>query len=802
MIMTRLACLIVVAVLFCVPAHAQDTDAARKAEAERFAAEARFLRNLINRSEAIEKFEVAVALDSENLDYRSELGSLLRERLNSNISGPNNLPTYDWTLRVNRLDAEEMRQAIQEAWRIEELLDSLPLDHRLGSIRMSEPHIRLLTILAEHVQPEFKEEVRRLNRRQRDLVLEHYQTHAGRVVDQETFREYLLYNHPRSFGRLQASADTAHIYAIFVEDLLRLSQKYGLEVGDLSTPRRTRVQDETGRIVSNDIQFFSEALENFATFAIYVRTVGSDNEAGEAIERTLALMEQDSRTIPQHHAWIARNRPTDAHRTANARKAYIEQVKSYLTGLPKGRTYYDNAALYVEMEQILRMRDISDSHQDILDLSEIGFLAEIIALADSRDEFARDAVSYYIWWTTNTDTLLNEKQQYNSLLLRQIELAERLGFPETYVRSLRQQATNAGIGGTPKIPKIAEIVVTPERPWKSEMNLFPKKEGYERTTMSTLRGDGGHGKIIIHNNVLYTEVRKAQTQEYYVAYVDLATLEKRYIFSRISPSGFSMLLHVDDTNIYLGTGYGPTDELRMIPLDGSEPWKLTMEDGLPSTTIGILGTLGDWCYAVLASDWIIRINLKTRQWEQLSSSRAKEGKTPFIDGRRLFNYTSLVDTKRERILLAVDDGFPGLWIIQKDGTFVQIGNRPHSLHSFFDHRNVLLSSLGYLSTLDLESINFVRIWQGLPPPFGYCVWNGYLWGTHGINGQIKWGRKKIQIGTEPVAERSVAFEPLVVPDGVTIPDSDSWHPIFCAPTPDGKHLVVAGHYEIILLRFE
>ena len=804
----QLTCIIIIAILFCVPAHAQDTDAARKAEAERFAAEARFLQNQQDISEAIEKIEVAIALDPENLHYRSVLYYLLRKQLLIYLTEKNAhriLAITDVQVYLNRIDAEGMRKAIQDAWRIEELVDTFRLDRELGyiyNVHMNEPHIRrALTILAEHVQPEFKEEVRAINRRTLERWFTDYRANVKKIIDQETYQSnFSSLTPPYNPGSYQTAADLAPVYAEIIENLLRLSLRY--DTSATGDPYANNVQTYDGTYA------FAEALRRCSNFLVSARgKTDLDSDTAKVIENIFVMMERDPRRRVQHHAWIARHKPA---RVANQNPAdrveyfkqvdlYFEQTKTFLTGLPKGMSFFDSEVLYYELEDAIPTKGGAfDEYHKTLHTAVFAKIASIIELADSREEVAVNAINRYIGWVAEATSVeadktefLRLKQQFDPLLLRQFELAARFEIPENHIRNLRNRAADAGIGGT---PKIAEIIVTPEHLWKSEMHLLPKEEGYEKVPFGMENG----GKTIIHNNVLYCEVRKMQTREIYVACIDLNTLEKRYFYSYTSTVDYplSTLLHVDDANIYL---YG----LHVIPLDGSEPWRLTMEDGLPSTTIGILGTLGDWCYAVLAADWIIRINLKTRQWEQLSSSRAKEGKTPFIDGRRFVRYTSLVDTKRELILFAVDDGFTGLWIIQKDGAFIQMGNGQHYLHSFFDHGNVLLGTPGYLSTLDLESKKFVRIWQGFMPPSGSCVWNGYLWGAHNLNGQIKWGRKKIQIGTELVADWSVVFEPLDVPDGVTILDDGlHWQPIFCAPTPDGKNLVVAGHHEIILLRFE
>jgi len=106
-----------------------DAKAARQAEAARFAAEVRLPWSLYALPFALEKIEVAVALDPENLNHRTLLYYLRSDCLIARLTNPDSRPfQYDSTLRVNRLDAEATRQAIQDSWCREAMLESLPND--------------------------------------------------------------------------------------------------------------------------------------------------------------------------------------------------------------------------------------------------------------------------------------------------------------------------------------------------------------------------------------------------------------------------------------------------------------------------------------------------------------------------------------------------------------------------------------------------------------------------------------------------------------------------------------------------
>ncbi|MCL2711150.1 MAG: hypothetical protein FWE95_09750 [Planctomycetaceae bacterium] len=723
-------------------------------EAVRFAAEARFFLNSNKLDEALEKIEVAVALDPENPDHRRQLTRILSDHIRSRISNPNNRTfRYDTELNVNRLDAEAMRQAVQDIERLEALQGTVP-----GLIR------RDIGILANHVLPEFKDVVREFNRR--DLNREHarYREALNNVVDQETFQEYLRFLASSGY---QDTLDLVPIRVEIVENTLRLSQEYGIEE----------------RVAS--------LLKNFPSFVrrTYAERIAETApDAAAQIEQTILLIEQDSRLVPQTCAWIARNRTIDVDRNVAARTAYFNLVKSYLANFPKEAELYESMILYDELMEILRRAEQSRILGRVGGESTFSLLrqlTEIIELADLRGEFVQDTVYDYIRWvvlinqeSTDKTELLKLKEQFDPMIFRQFALAERQGIRQENIDNLRQQATRAGITETPQTVVIG-------RPWKSEINLFPREEGYAKIMTEN---------IVIYNNVLYCEVRNIQSRKYYVACVDLATLEKRYVLSPFADHISSRIAHVDDTNIYLLGG-----GLHIIPLDGSESWTLTPEDGLPSGAFRVLGTLDGWCYAVLGFDWIIRFNLQTREWEQLSSSRAKEGKTPFVDGRRLERLESIVDPRREQILLAVTRGFNSFWAIQKDGTFVRLNTSqaPLRLIGFSDDQQKLFYNLGQLCAFDLDNktvTQFGNVWEF--SLHAGTAWNGYVWGALDHNGW-RWGRKKI-------ADES-AFEPLVVPEQITpFPDKDRslWFPFFCAPTSDGKNLIIASNFEVVLLRFE
>ena len=741
-------------------------------EAARFLTEARFLERNGRLSEAIETVETAIALNPTNPDYRGLLVNLLTKRLCASTFDGNRF-RYDSSLGAHLIDSETMRQAVQDVFQREALRDSLPRDFRYGFSVAPDP-LYTITPLAYHVYPEYKGEFQALHRRFLDLwVNESYRVALDNVADKVTFQEFLCIV-GRGPPRFQKFADHVAIYAEIVENTLRLSHQYELDENLMTRTFR-----------DGDLYRLDSFLDAFSRLALQFRLEDisdSTPEVAALIERTLVLMEQDSRSMPQIYAWIARNRPSSNYFT----REYFEKVRIYLSSLPVGLAYLDSEILYDELAGVVGAGRNYQSSSIILNDSARPHLAEILELADSRNEFARKAVDHYIdsiglaaERTDHKAEFAQIKEQMDPVVLRQLALAERLEVGP-FVADLRRCATNAGITEIPVIVAQASVIA---RPWTSEIDLFPKGEGYRVWDRPTLRG-----------NLLLSPLFAPPDSRFgdrCLGIVNLDTLEKRYIPLPHNDWTKSHILYFDGNNIF----FHVRDEgLLVYPLDGSEPWRLTFADGLSGAVSKVLGVFGNQCYAVCGVDWVIRMDLETRQWEQLSSSRAKEGKTPFVNGRRADNLYTLNDPKRERIFLMQEDGSSlTFWTIEKDGKFVPIRYNSR-LPDRDDGRLELLFFYGSASTKEIFAYDHdaTTVFRSEVRMYAGCAWNGYLWGMEG------WGRAPIDNPSE--------VERLPVPEAVTMEpthERSTWYPVFCNSTADGKHLVVgSGSDTIILLRFE
>ena len=761
------------------------TETSRKAEAARFARESRFFGESSLWSDALEKIEVAVALDPENTLIQRQFFRILESRAMALLSKARGNFKYDNSLKLLRIDADTMRQAFRYALRIESL------DRTIYDYPAWESLRDKLTLQAKHLHPEFLDAIQAMNRRAYDHWMnESYRKSLNNIVDQKAFFNHLAMLDQYLFREdflNQSPADQVEFFAEVIPDTLRLTHQY--ELGE------NQSSDD------NELRHLSKLYEKFSTLVTQFRFEKLDEsnpESAASIERVVTMLEEDSRLMPRIYAWLARNRsgvmlekrsPT----LYRAAEEHYAKVVAYLTDLPKGIAYSDYTILYSELRKTSNLKGPEGSGN----FDSLIRQAAIIELADSRNECSEYWLikNHFIFVLrimsegNDKDEYLKRKPRYDSIILRQIALAEEIklrGF-----ELLKSGADDAGI-----VPpdKTATENAVPMRPWVSEVRLLAHEDVGLQFISSYFR---------IRNNTFYHPVMKSDEKvgaKFYLVCIDLETLAIRYI-----PTGRECQSHyfqyVDDDNAYCVRSFDSDQGLYVYPLDGSNPWSLTLKDDLPSADFKILGTLNGFCYANVGDSWIIRIDLKTQKWEQLSSVRAKTGKTPFVDGRKFpRSWVPIDDPKRERILL-LDGGFGDCWEIRKDGKFVRLPPdyaRPYP-RGFIGNGNTLLFTAPYnVSLFDCETETESPAFQKYHM-YNTCVWNGYYWG--GFNTQsganFRWSRCRIDGESE--------CEPLAVPELVTLEPNEPpslWLPDFCVPTPDDKGLIVGKRRDLILLRFD
>ena len=801
------------------------TEAARKAEAARFVEESRYIERVSRRNvfdydyvhDALEKIEIAVALDPDNLEYRRTLLGLLGYQIRGLVP------------RNAQISAETMRQVVQDVLRYEALVDSLPRPEAFRNYTGSLAGLPLaeLARIANNAYPEYRDEIRRIQRRNFGNWMDgEYRTSLERILSQRTFETHLSRVTPSGWDTVLDTAELATPFAEIIANTLRLVNQYGLESKE-SAPVFNSRNIGTGAL-RRDEYYFNELLQEFSRFVWRFRSENlarSNPEAAATIGRTLVLMEQSPLMTAQIYAWLIRNRPVNVdvyaindngyyvvREDSRLAREYDRKVKAYLAGLPEGISFAEYFVLYHELTRTARLwtSDSFSPDANERNLTVFRSLAEILALANSRNEFAMDTLEYLISQVRSNRVVYSRvKEQIDPLVLRQIELGDRLQIGWISESSTlregtwtwQRRAAGVGIGEMPVMaasqPEPPPMIA---RPWTSEINLFPKDcLAPQEESVTPYFFPSFTGPLIpihrdytpiIHDNVLYCTLRNQGN--FYLGSVNLETLERQFMPLPIVNGQWFHFHHVDGDHLFF-RGFIDRGErgLLILPCDGSESWTLSFKE-FSDNAIQIIGTLDHKCYAVIGTEWVIQIDLKTRQWEQLSSSRAREGKTPFVDGRRIEGFQAFADPTREQILLMARGIIGGgVWTIQKDGTFAEtnINNVPTNLFCFFDdYKKLLYSTVSNTSLYiyDYETDTISR-WGDKPRSqmVECCVLNGYFWQP----------RSRIRIDDPTVVER------LPIPE-IIADRRPNWSPKYLAPTSDGKHLVVADDNEIVLLRFE
>jgi len=828
--------------------------------------------------EALEKIETAVALQPENIDYQAQLVFTLEKQTLASLFGRakydeeftakligGSIPDEMTQWRHRRIDDETMQQSVQAAVRLEALGKDLPPHPRFPNTPYDMEELRLaLTRFASLHHQGFYAELRVLNRRFVDRWLERYRTKLKDVSDQETFQTYL-----RELKLPCPIIPVEHvaIYAEVVEHTLRLSQVYELQGNSIRE--------------MNDVRRVADLIRNFARCVTEAKSdniAKTDPKTDALLERTLVLMEQNPLRISKHCAWIARNRPAGSYypmlfypsalyapvmnsmnMDSEQQAAYRNKVKSYIARLPVGMSLSESEMIYQEYQNDWRVDCVLTTEEGTLNHDAFRQLIEILELADSRNECAVLAIRGYVELAAyfsgslkiGSMSFIQQKlaegqhefgkylvpavrqqfvseakieywklrQLHDPLARRQLALLERLMSEHRVGTAMRNDVVRVRT-----LAMRANIIDTPEtvltRPWKTEVNLFanlsPKKGKIVRVGPKHIHGDLLHVAGTLRN----------PTEQYFFGFINLKTPRQEFLpwfhenhVDILSP------LHVDENNVYfklrIPSQPFQTLGLRVSPLDGSASWSLTTDDGLPSGDIQILGTLDNKCYVVIGSKttthWIMRIDLKTRQGEQLSSTRAREGKTPFVDGKHLRGVISLSDPKRERILFMEFDEKPvslwtvvpeSFWTIDKDGRFAPLDVQDQAPDYPDPEKTWVSLNDNYVYNVETDTV-FPRqfIFPGTTVSKS-CVWDGYLWGGFeysestnvSSSSNRKWGRQRF-------GETNVEW--LAVPEMFDMtqarPRRSPWYPTFCFPAPDGTGLIVGSSLGndqgLVLLRF-
>ena len=112
----------------------------------------------------------------------------------------------------------------------------------------------------------------------------------------------------------------------------------------------------------------------------------------------------------------------------------------------------------------------------------------------------------------------------------------------------------------------------------------------------------------------------------------------------------STLACVSDTHVFASNG---RDGIFGFPLAGG-PTTRDTGDGLPSSAITALAFLDGRLYAAMSDGYLARIDPATKTCDVLASSRRKDKRSPFDDGKPFEINWMLADPPRHRVLLFIN----------------------------------------------------------------------------------------------------------------------------------------------------
>ena len=808
-----------VPLLFCATIFAQDT--AVQSEAARFAKEAEFLRKQERYEAAVEKAETAAALDPKNVQYAKELANSLVLKatvtmhpmlVRASFTAPNSYPKVE----RNGMDA-----ALQLARQALDVIHSIP-DAYIGSIISGQLFEDLTTLRSHFVaiakiqHPDLKGEVDRFNRN----VLEHwkqsYDSVSKNVKDEKNFEKFCFFTYWLPCVRHQPESDAAVMYEKMIADLVRFSKRW---------PDNARAYYAARELCSE-----------FAAFAAAYRTSGYTNSIVDAsLERSYKTMESASIPVFSINGWIARNKinaqigPHKGDKEATQRR--FKNLKAKLESLPNNLQIYDYSILYDEAAVLVHYGDKNES---------IRSAVEILETANTRNEFARrlTATTHFLFATDkkSLDHFKDELPRLAMMFDKQVELAANFGEEEQKDIKMRLAFRN-----------LFATASETARPWLREIPIVADPHRYYR-------------RVLVHDDKLYVFFEEIDFDEYgrqigsqriRVDEFDLKlyTYKKGKPFPCVLRGGSSHspatlrydAACADNHNVYYGA-YG--GGVVVFPHGDSTPWTLTVEDGLPSDFVQAVEILNGKLYVGLGEEkkasWLIVIDVKTRQWDILASSNAKEGKFPFYNLSPAPRFGLFVtDSKRNRLLLAVEPNdhknLGGLWTINGEtGEIDRTYPFPfaHIMHGHIlsDGDRMLLNVGGSWPgtfMIDLASSNpqagavelltttckeyrETENWKLLTakiPAYGVqqgTIWKGYLWGVlycmdpkdqQKFSAEWQWARVSVDGKTDFELLRPIERPP----EAAKYP----WTPdIVCLPMPNGKGLIVGNYQYLSLLLFE
>ena len=803
MTMKKIVYIIVAILLFAgVPAKCADDI---KQEAARFAKESEFLRSQGRYELALEKAETALVLDPENENIHQNLAIALVSQAcdlfpQSNASPRNLLASL-----------QDVRLALAYAVRVQDIVETLPRNMRhvvdRGYLHDMQHLRKHLLEYATEKYPELKNEVEQLNKRHLDFWMEHtYRPYIAteRIsrVDYELFSSNGFYScvHTGCYNIFtsQTDADVVHCYEEMVNDLL---------AGEI---RRTGCS-----ILIPCITFLTGRQK-------YLPLEKKDAQVSAALERIAKALEDDPRPMFRHYGWIVRHNDGwyigGPHNKKQDARNYFNRLRDHIAGLPRDESSKDVGILYESLYNVIRY-----CHGSNEPIQRFALWLEIFRLADAREDTLDSIVFYAIHdFPRETDMKISDELHR--------DFADHAKLLEQHIAGIRQN--------------MPEYVRLFERHIERLESLSPKKASIYRNDLAAKRWDVPKrntllpwGEEILLVNGISTFIRPIvwRNKVYYIKApyglnrvfvnsIDLVTDEKTTSDPLPGQHPNHGYLCVDDANVYFGGSHYFAEQKHgvfVFPIDGSAPWALGPEEGLPSIYVQAMATFHGKLYLGVGSKdqttWLVRVDPKTREVEILASSSGREGKAPFFNISPSPQYQFLLeDPIRDRLLLIVSigtgvTGGTELWAMdgktEQFAKLLRTSGYGSMTGDFMPDGKQLLLYTNILKTLlvNLEESNapapiFMSVYDqykpiisGLTVDSGHgCIFRDWVWGKIRLEGSgLMWGRIALD-GKSP-------FEPLPLPEAVKS-SHIGW--LYCLPTSDGNGLLVGDSDKLVLLRFE
>lgn len=789
-----------------------DENFAQRQEAVRFSKEADFLYEQARFEEAVEKGEVASALDPDNPDLRrKQIVRLIRHGLD--ILDPGEEPSFKSKETLRGIGKEVYESAMHLAVRAVDLAVSLGENDDLNDFDRRGQQLNMLrqnlVFLAENRFPTYKKAVENLNEKLLSHWIEHaFQPGIDQITDKESRRKKIgiFYNAHGIFFQYQSTDTLARAYEKMLPRLVDLVDRWGPDDG---------VFDVSEQFCNG----FSKDVQKYLRRPVYER----NKKTEEIFEQMIERLEKHPWILFTFFARTAKHRP-DFHLNADAParekvRQYVDSLLKLLAEQPPNLSFKEYSLFYKELAQYARICAINDENHPIHSQKPLQYFRRILELAELRQEIAvecaqqsmeqiRSLRNIYDFRRRNglpfdedPKNLVDMEPHFKKLIAGQIALAGK-SHPE-----LAELLRNNTI-------KYEMSLDTPTRskPWEKEI-VFSKKE-IGRAFSPFLRGE----KLYLLNRDDAPDLKllelDCRTQDLREVGIYSADVMGDIHHPRLD------LKFVDDKNAYIGAS-----GIVVLPLSSENPWSLGKEDGLPSEHVQGLGSIGGKLYAGLGEEgkpsWLVEVDLETKKWKILASSSAKEGTLPFVNHSPAASYPFFFeDLESDRLLLFVNGhsgkhDIGGLWSLDgKTGRFTQLKRfqswaiRGQMLPN---GKGILLNEQYRTLLLDLKDdapdsvieLTCLKGYEQGSPKIANChirggtVAGGYLWGILGnYETGMAWARIPLDLNSSIDGIPNREFLVSVFGSEVGL----EWSRFF--PLPDETGIIVEGGSGFILLRFE